>query len=91
MTNSRSTLGTVALAAALGLTLSPATAQEAELSFDSPMYSQYNWRGINLVNGVVWQPSINVDYGSLSFNFWGNLELSSVSAYPGSGRFTEFD
>ncbi|MCH7903116.1 MAG: hypothetical protein IH944_00955 [Armatimonadetes bacterium] len=91
MTNSRSTLGALALAAALGLTVSPATAQEAQFSFDSPFFNQYNWRGINVVNGAVWQPSLDVAYGALSFNFWGNYELTGVSAYPGEGRFTELD
>ena len=91
MTDSRFTLSGFALAAALGLTISPAVAQEATYSFDSPLYSQYNWRGINLVNGAVWQPSIDVAYGALNFNFWTNYELTGVSAYTGKGRFTELD
>ena len=89
MTNLKSALGGVAVGI-LCLSASHASAQEAEISFDSPIYSQYNWRGINLVNGAVLQPSVDVAFGGLSFNFWTNFELSEVSAYP-SGRFSELD
>ena len=81
----------IAFAAALGLATTPANAQEAEISLDSPFLSQYNWRGINVVNGTVWQPSLDVVYGEWSFNFWTNYELTGVSAYTGRGRFTELD
>ena len=91
MAHHKPALGIAFAVAVLGLTATPANAQEAEISFDSPFLNQYNWRGINVVNGAVWQPSLDVAYGEWSFNFWTNYELTGVSAYTGKGRFTELD
>lgn len=84
-------LGTALFALALGFTTQDAKAQSAEVTFDSPFMSQYNWRGINVVDGAVWQPSLDVSFGEWSFNFWTNFELTDDSAYTGEGRFTELD
>ena len=91
MTKIRSALGGVASVVILAITASGASAQDVEFSFDSPVYSQYNWRGINVVDGAVWQPSLDVSFGEWSFNFWTNFELTDDSAYTGKGRFTELD
>ncbi len=67
-----------------------------ELEFDSPLFSKYVWRGINVVDGPVWQPSVTAAYGGWSLNFWGSFEIDDSSDYgpgfgSGRGKFTEVD
>lgn len=73
-----------------------AGAQDAPLAVtvDSSIFSKYVWRGINLVDGPVWQPSATAASGAWSLNFWGNLELDDTNTYAtgsGHGKFTELD
>jgi hypothetical protein len=47
------------------------------------------WRGINVVDGSVFQPSVAVSYSGLTGAIWGNMDLSDVNGT--SGKFTEID
>ncbi len=58
-------------------------------AIDATYNSKYVWRGINTVNGSVFQPSVTVGYKGLSANIWGNMDISDVNGY--SGHFTELD
>jgi hypothetical protein len=67
------------------------TQASEELSFDvSADYSgKYIWRGQNITDEEVFQPSINAVYGGLTAGIWGNLETTGVN--DESGEFTEWD
>jgi hypothetical protein len=51
--------------------------------------SKYIWRGIDLVDDPVFQPSLAAYYGGLTLSIWGNMELTN-SNYE-VGEFTELD
>ena len=51
--------------------------------------SKYIWRGINVVDRSVLQPSLTARRGGLSANAWGNLDLTNQNGH--SGDFTEID
>lgn len=65
------------------------------ISLDAPLNSKYVWRGLNLVDDFVFQPSATVGLGNLSFSMWGSMELTNTNLYPGmgdtAGEFTEVD
>lgn len=81
-------------AAALAWPLQAARA--ADVSLDVPVVSKYVWRGIEANKEAVLQPSLTVGlpYG-LSFNLWGNMDLTGYGETAGygnrSGEFTELD
>jgi hypothetical protein len=82
----------------LSLTPVSAFAQEPAVEFelDSPFFTKYVWRGLNVVDGPVWQPSVTASYGAWSLNLWGNFEIDDSSDYgpgfgSGRGKFTEVD
>jgi hypothetical protein len=52
-------------------------------------YEKYIWRGQNLVDDWVFQPSASVSYMGFTGKAWGNLDLTNVNNY--SGEFTEVD
>jgi len=70
---------------------------EATWSFelDATVNSKYVWRGINLVDSLVFQPAVTVAYGGWSFNVWGNMETYNANHYGSHGQatndFTEVD
>lgn len=51
------------------------------LSFNSAVMNKYIWRGIVVTDESVIQPSISAGYGKLSFNVWGNVDLSDGQNY----------
>lgn len=51
--------------------------------------SKYVWRGQNLVDGAVFQPSVSASYKGLTGSVWGNLDLTDKN--NNSGNFTEVD
>ncbi len=98
----------VVLACAVGTS----TAQDADLfplsfSGDAALVSKYIWRGQRLTNDWSLQPAMTLGVGNLSFNVWGNMDLTAVnpgdalpipedpSAPAGSsglkGKFSEVD
>jgi hypothetical protein len=52
-------------------------------------FSKYIWRGQNLDDDPVFQPSINASYESLTATIRGNLELTNING--NSGDFSEVD
>ncbi|MEN8008097.1 MAG: TorF family putative porin [Candidatus Krumholzibacteriota bacterium] len=58
---------------------------EAEL----PYYTKYVWRGMNLVDDAVLQPSIEVGLFGFELGVWGNLDLTDING--DSGKFSEVD
>src|SRR5690606_16941786 len=63
--------------------------------FELGAYSKYVWRGINVVDDFVLQPSLTFSHGPWSVNFWGNYETTGVNTYygnsTGKNRVTEWD
>jgi len=58
-----------------------------DVSFD--FYGKYIWRGQNVVDDWVFQPSAGVSYKGFTGTAWGNLEMTSENG--DSGEFTEVD
>jgi len=54
-------------------------------SIDFPFFSKYVWRGVNLVNDPVLQPSVNFEYQGWNLNLWGNYDIDNLK------QFTEYD
>lgn len=83
------------VAGALASALATAAAA-ADVALDVPVVSKYVWRGIEANKEAVLQPSLTVPmpYG-LSFNLWGNMDLTGYGEEAGygnrSGEFTELD
>ena len=50
--------------------------------------SKYIWRGQNLDDDAVFQPSIGAGYGDFTATIWGNLELTNMN---GNSDFSELD
>lgn len=79
----------------LGLAgLSAATAK-IDWSFETSYYNKYVWRGVNLANEGVLQPSLTGSWNGWTVNFWGNYELTDENTYygtsTGKNRITEWD
>ncbi|MHC4759491.1 MAG: hypothetical protein ACYTE8_12615 [Planctomycetota bacterium] len=58
-----------------------------DLNFD--FYSKYIWRGQNLVDGWVFQPSTSLSYKGFTGLVWGNLDMTNDNR--DSCEFTEVD
>ena len=74
-------------AAALAAPAPPAS--DWTFGIDMTYASKYVWRGINVVNGSVFQPSVTLGYKGVALNVWGNMDLSDVNGH--SSHFTELD
>jgi uncharacterized protein (TIGR02001 family) len=65
-------------------------ADAAEVEYDNLFASAYVWRGLSVVDGPVFQPSITISHESgFSFNTWGNFDLDNSNT--NSGDFSEID
>jgi len=64
---------------------------EAELGFEmtADFFNKYIWRGQNVVDDWVYQPSAAVSYGGLTASFWGNLDMTDENG--SNGEFSEID
>ena len=62
-------------------------AVDFELTAD--FVGKYIWRGQNLVDDPVFQPSMTASYENLNASIWGNLELTNING--NSGDFSELD
>ena len=74
------TIGATAPALALG---------PLDIEAELPVYTKYVWRGMNLVDDTVLQPSIEVGLFGFELAAWGNLYLTDIDGE--SGKFSEFD
>jgi hypothetical protein len=52
-------------------------------------FGKYIWRGQNISDDPVFQPSISACYKGLTVSIWGNLELTNING--NSGDFSEVD
>jgi hypothetical protein len=59
------------------------------IGIDATFSSKYIWRGINLVDDPVFQPSLTAPYEGLTLSIWGNMELTNSNDQLGG--FTEID
>ena len=99
----RSRLGFASLMLLTVTTLStPVLAEESqiEVSLDLPVVSAYVWRGMEINDDWVLQPSLTLAYQGFSFNLWGNMDLTDFGedycTYTSdcdsrAGQFTEID
>ena len=59
------------------------------IGFRADFYSKYIWRGQNINDDYVFQPSVSVTIDKLTAGLWANHELTSIN--NNSGEFTESD
>jgi hypothetical protein len=80
----------------------PGRAEEPAVSVDAEVLavSKYIWRGLEVNEEFVLQPSVTMGYAGFSFNFWGNMDLTDFGedecVYTSdcddrAGQFTEID
>ncbi len=83
------TLMTLVLVLVLGW--APARAAEAkwEVEAELAFNSKYVWRGMNLVDDWVIQPSLTISRGGFSANFWANYEPTDETGHQ--HKMTEVD
>lgn len=64
---------------------------EKEVGYEitTGFFSKYIWRGQNIDDDPVFQPSISASYKGLTVGIWGNLELTNANEK--SGDFSELD
>lgn len=64
---------------------------DERLSVDvaADLFGKYIWRGQNLNDDPVLQPSISLVYGALTGCIWGNMDLTGYGG--NSGEMTEYD
>lgn len=60
-----------------------------DLEFTVDFISKYIWRGQNLADDPVFQPSVTTSYESLTVTIWGSLELTNING--NSCDFSEVD
>jgi hypothetical protein len=60
-----------------------------EFKVSTGFFSKYIWRGQNIDDDPVFQPSISAAYGNITAAIWGNLELTNIN--DKSGDFSELD
>jgi hypothetical protein len=82
------------LIALTGLLMAGATAPAlalgpVDLEAELPVYTKYVWRGMNLVDEAVLQPSIEVGLFGFEVAVWGNMYLTDI--YNEAGQFSEVD
>ncbi|HEX2999394.1 MAG TPA: hypothetical protein VHR86_04070 [Armatimonadota bacterium] len=59
-----------------GFTGSAGAVGPVDVSAEVSVMSKYLWRGVALNEDPVFQPSIMLGVGGVSFNIWGNMDLS---------------
>lgn len=94
MSMKRLTLLLAGLAVA-GAAFAQETPPQIDTSFEIGLFNKYVWRGVNLVNDPVLQPSLTFSTGRVKLNFWGNVDTKSdtgnVIGNTRSWRFSEVD
>jgi hypothetical protein len=84
--------GTLALGIVGMATIGTALAEDKPSADASVgIYSKYIWRGYNLEDGPVIQPSLTVGYKGFAANLWGNLNLDEENATTNSYNWYETD
>jgi hypothetical protein len=62
---------------------------EVSLEITTDLFSEYVWRGQNLVDDWVFQPGFSVGYAGLTAGIWGSLDMTDENGFKGD--FTEID
>ncbi len=64
---------------------------EGKIDFElrADYFGKYIWRGQNISDDPVFQPSISAGYAGLTASIWGNIELTNIN--DNSGDFSEID
>lgn len=76
--------------AALVLVAAGSPSLAADVEYDLGAFSHYVWRGITVVDGPVFQPSVTTSHTSgFAFNVWGNVDLNDVNG--SKGELNEID
>ena len=75
----------------LSLFAATVRAEDAAVGIDvsADFFGKYVWRGQNLNNSSVFQPSVGLTYGGFTGSIWGNLDLTNAN--DNSGEFSEWD
>jgi len=60
-----------------------------DFSLSADYFSKDVWRGQNVVDEPVFQPSIDIKYKKFTFTGWGNMDLTNVN--DNKSNFTELD
>jgi len=63
--------------------------EPVKIAVAADYFSKYIWRGQNINDESVFQPSISLSRSGFSGSVWGNLDLTKENDY--SGDFTELD
>jgi hypothetical protein len=66
-----------------------ASEDKFDLAVTADYFSKYIWRGQNLNDRSVFQPSVSVSKSGFTGSIWGNLDMTGKN--DNSGEFTEFD
>lgn len=66
-----------------------AAEQQSEFALTADYFTKYIWRGQNLNDKSVFQPSVSVGLSGFTASVWGNLDLKKSNQH--AGEFTEFD
>ncbi len=79
---------------AMGMLCATGFAQEQEadsvgFALTTDFYSQYIWRGQQLTDGYVFQPSFSVSFDNFTAGIWGSMDLENVN--DSEHEFTEVD
>ncbi len=85
------TLMLLGLALVLGLAVAPVGAAGPQwgVEADLTLNSKYLWRGMNLVDDWVIQPSLTISRGGFSANLWANYEPTAETGH--ARKITEVD
>jgi hypothetical protein len=71
------------------LTVAAENKSDVKFGVTTDYYSKYIWRGRNINDESVFQPSVYVSACGFTGSIWGNLDLTNSNG--NSGEFTEFD
>jgi len=96
----RKVRGMLLIAAAAAATLAAVATARAEepeaapqkdwsVELDLTYNSKYVWRGLNLTDDPVFQPSVTFAWKGLSLNVWGSMDLTNVNG--NNNEFNELD
>ena len=79
-------------AACIAISITAGTSKaedQVAIGATADFFSKYIWRGQNLVNDWVLQPSASIRYKGLTASAWGNLDLTDENG--NKGEFSEVD
>jgi hypothetical protein len=80
---------TTAIVCCCATGVSNAESKPARFGVNADYFTKYVWRGQNVSDGGVFQPSIYVVKTGFTATVWGNMNLTGLN--DGNGKFTEMD